>query len=127
MLKILLPISILLSFLFGVFFGARAGLETQMYYDAPNKIKILSHQLDNDDPKSIPLGQIINQIKILNESEELKFKTPLILKFFPDGDILASQFEKNYPEIEKSIHYQEALNFLCTWNEKYKDKCKKSL
>ena len=124
MLKIILPISILLSFLVGVFFGARAGFETQMYYDAPNKIKILSHQLDNDEPKTIPLGQIITQVRILNESEELKFKTPLILKFFPDGDLLASQFEKNYPEIEKNIYYQEALEDLCKINEKYKGKCK---
>ena len=106
-----------------MFLGTRAGFESQMYYDAPNKIKILSHQLDNDPLKSIPLGQIITQVRILNESEELKFKTPLILKFFPDGDLLASQFKENYPELEKNIYYQQALEDLCKINEKYKDKC----
>ena len=122
-MKIILPISILLSFLVGVFFGTRASLDSLTYYDAPNKIKWLSFQLDNPD-EPIHFGEIIAQVRILNESEELKFKTPLILKFFPDGDLLASQFEKNYPEIEKNIYYQEALEGLCKINEKYKGKCK---
>ena len=119
--------TIFLSFIAGTFLGANSSLESQMYYDAPNKIKILSHQLDQNASKDEVFGQIITQARILHESDQLKFKNKFILKFFPDGGLLALQFEENYPEVEKSIHYQEALRFLCKWNEKYKDKCKKSL
>ena len=122
MLKIILPISILLSFLVGVFFGTRAGFETQMYYDAPNKIKILSHQLDNDDPKTIPLGQIITQVRILNEPELTPFKSAFFLQVTGES-ALVSAHEKYISIIKDNTQYKEKMQFLCKHNESYSGKC----
>lgn len=113
---------IVISFLMGAFVGDRAGVDSRAYYDASGKLKILSSALDQQKENEWINGEIIKQVRILNESDITPFKSGFFLKITGNESFI-SEHEKYLPIIKASQIYKEKISFLCKYNEKYQSEC----
>ncbi|MCG7993942.1 MAG: hypothetical protein JAZ06_00815 [Candidatus Thiodiazotropha taylori] len=120
---ILIVIVFLIPLSIGVSIGYRIGLDNQVYFDAPAKIVLYSSILENGKEKEYFKGQIIQQIRILNEPEYSKYKSELLLWLPPHGGEFRSVFQQYSSEASTKPAYKEALEFLCKHNEEYNLPC----
>ena len=121
---VLIFLSILIAFILGAVYGNYAGSDSRGYYDAPARIKVLSSVLDQNKANEWIEGEIIKQIRILNEPTTITpYKSGLFLKIVGHSDFVG-EYNKYLPIVTESNRYKKKMIFLCKHREDYKDKCK---
>lgn len=112
-------LSVLVSFGVGAAFGYRVALDNQTYYDAPEKIVLYSSILEKGKAEEYLRGQVVRQVRILNEPDSTRFKNELMLLLPPHGLEFKEAHEQYLASIKGKSAYTEALAFLCEHNEQY--------
>lgn len=120
---VLITFCILLAFGAGTVLGYRSALNNQAYYDAPAKILLYSSIMEQGKGEEYFRGQIIRQIRILNEPEMTPHRNGFLIFLPPHGPEFKETYEHQLPLIETRAAYKEAVAFLCKDNEDYAGFC----
>ena len=111
---------IVISFSIGLFWGYRAALDNQLYYDAPAKIVLYSKLLDTSKSEEYLHGQITQQVQILNENELSPSMNHWLVYLPPHGREFKETYNYHFANLSTNMYYKEALSSLC----KYGGNCK---
>ena len=119
----ILGLCILASLGLGAFIGYRTALDNQAYYDAPAKIFLYSSLIEQKKTEEYLRGQIIRQIRILNEPELTRYRNELLLQLPPHGSEVVKGYKHYLSQVENKSPYRDALAFLCDQEKDYSGAC----
>lgn len=120
---VLTIICILLALCAGAVLGYRAAINNQVYYDAPAKILLYSSIMEQGKEEEYFLGEIIRQIRILNDPEMTPHRNGFLIFLPPHGAEFKQAYEHQLPLIDSRDAYKEAVALLCKYNEDYVGFC----